>query len=412
MKNKHIRTLVTQCIEAMRASGYSESCILVHKGQWLNRFLPFAESRGQELFSIGLGQEYLAFILPTMSKSTFDCHRRGINLLDEFMRTGIIRRHIVKKADPHPLAGEIGSHAINYLDWLRSIRRYGEYTISRHRRTVSYLIENLTMKGISSVSDIREEDIVNFVDRNTTAKEERFFHIRQFCSYLYEMKITDKNLGYMLKNTYFHRQEKLPSVYNEEEISKMASSIECGSVAGKRDYAIFMLAARLGLRASDIAALTWENLDWDNNRIVILQHKTHTTVELPILQSVGEAIVIYARDARPKSQYKQVFLTAQAPYKPLQSYNVTGAITRIIRASGVNTKGRHSGAHSLRHSLASNLLDKGIILPVISSVLGHGNTESTMQYLRVDTKNLLQCVLDVPMVNDVFYSQKGGAFYE
>lgn len=410
--DKHIRTLVTQCIEAMRSSGYSESCILAHKGQWLNKFLPFAESRGQDLFSIELGQEFLTLILPTMSKSTFDCHRRGINLLDEFMRTGIIRRHIVKKMNPHPLPGEIGGYAIEYLEWLRTSRRYGEYTISRHRRTISQLIESLAIKGICRVTDMKEEDIVNFVDRNTTAKEERFFQIRQFCSYLFDMKLTDKNLGYMLKNTYFHRQEKMPSVYSDEEISKMTSSIERGSVVGKRDYAIFMLAARLGLRASDIAGLTWDNLDWDNNRIVILQHKTKSTVELPMLQSIGEALVIYARDARPKSQYKQVFLTAQAPYKPLQSHNVTGAITRIIRSSGVDTKGRHLGAHSLRHSLASNLLDKGIILPVISSVLGHGNTETTMQYLRVDSKNLLQCILDVPMVKDDFYTQKGGAFYE
>ena len=86
-------------------------------------------------------------------------------------------------------------------------------------------------------------------------------------------------------------------------------------------------------------------------------------------------------------------------------------VTDYIYAAGVLPKGRHHGTHSLRHSLATNLLENGTSLPVISEVLGHGTTESTMYYLGVNIKSLLECSLVVPDVPEDFYMQKGGILY-
>jgi site-specific recombinase XerD len=91
---------------------------------------------------------------------------------------------------------------------------------------------------------------------------------------------------------------------------------------------------------------------------------------------------------------------------------LNGVITRIMQASGIDTSGRRFGPHSLRHSLASNMLREGTSIPTISSVLGHESSQTTMEYLRVDMVNLMGCVLDVTMVDESFYSQKGGAFYD
>lgn len=190
------------------------------------------------------------------------------------------------------------------------------------------------------------------------------------------------------------------------------ASIEQSSAVGKRDYAIFLMASRLGLRVSDIAALTWDNIDWDNQTIILYQSKTKNPVELPLLNDMGEALVTYARDSRPKSTRKEVFLTAKAPYRPMTRIGLNGVITRIMQASGIDTSGRRFGPHSLRHSLASNMLREGTSIPTISSVLGHESSQTTMEYLRVDMVNLMGCVLDVTMVDESFYSQKGGAFYD
>ena len=111
------------------------------------------------------------------------------------------------------------------------------------------------------------------------------------------------------------------------------SSIEQSSAVGKRDYAIFLIASRLGLRVSDIAALTWNNIDWDNQSIILYQSKTKNPVELPLLNDIGEALVTYARDSRPKSTHKEVFLSAKAPYRPMTRISLNGVITRIMQAS-------------------------------------------------------------------------------
>ena len=191
----------------------------------------------------------------------------------------------------------------------------------------------------------------------------------------------------------------------------MEKSIEQSSAVGKRDYAIFMLAARLGLRASDIYSMRWDNIDWDSSKIVLYQHKTKQPIELPLLTDVGEALVTYARDARPKSNQAEIFLTCHAPYRALTTISVNGIISRIILGSGVDVNQRRFGTHSLRHTLASNMLKAGSGLPTISSVLGHESTETTMAYLRIDTDKLRELALDVPLVGENFYKEEGGAFY-
>ena len=189
-------------------------------------------------------------------------------------------------------------------------------------------------------------------------------------------------------------------------------AVDQASPVGKRDYAILLLASRLGLRVSDIARLTLDNIDWDTNRIILLQAKTGSPVELPLLPAVGEAIVNYLKYARPVFDLTNIFLTACAPYRPMNRIGLNGVISRIMQGSGVDISKRRFGPHSMRHSLASNLLKNGISIPIISSVLGHESAQTTMEYLRIDTENLMKCTLEVPIVNPNFYEQKGGVFYD
>jgi integrase len=309
------------------------------------------------------------------------------------------------------LNGEIGKIVEEHLDWLRKQRRC-DLTISNHRRLLSYFVEGLAQKGIHQIDDITEGAIIAFIDYAQTCKLEHFYAIRQFCTFLYDRGYTQTYLGYVLARNNFPQHEKLPSVYNSIEIRAIENTIEQSSAVGKRDYAIFVIASRLGLRVSDIASLTWSNIDWDNGKITLYQSKTKNPIELPLLKDVGEALVTYARDARPKSLHKEVFLSAKAPYRPMNRISLNGVITRIMQSSGVDTRSRRIGPHSLRHSLASNLLCQGTSISTISSVLGHESTQTTMEYLRIDVVNLKECTLDIPLVDNAFYAQKGGAFYD
>jgi integrase len=132
---------------------------------------------------------------------------------------------------------------------------------------------------------------------------------------------------------------------------------------------------------------------------------------LPLLTEIGESIVNYLQHARPISDLQEVFLSARPPYRPMWRCSVNSAISKIMRESGVDISRRKFGPHSMRHSLASRLLANGVPLPVISESLGHNNTLSTMEYLRVDLSNLAKCTLDVLSVDPGFYEQKGGVFY-
>lgn len=181
---------------------------------------------------------------------------------------------------------------------------------------------------------------------------------------------------------------------------------------GKRNYAVILLASRLGIRASDIANLKLSNIDWDNNQIQFTQIKTKRHISLPLLAEVGNAIVDYVLHGRPETDIRNVFLTFRRPYAPLTHSSITTIVDRYMRESNVNIENRHHGSHSLRHSIATALMDNEVSLPVISDVLGHKTTLSTMRYLEVNTKALIECSLDVPLVDDNFYKQHGGFFYE
>lgn len=174
---------------------------------------------------------------------------------------------------------------------------------------------------------------------------------------------------------------------------------------------MLLLASRLGLRASDIASLRFSDIDWDKDTITLIMQKTGKVIELPLLADVGNAIIDYLQHGRPKSELQNVFLSSRAPYVAATSCMVCNAIRTIICDSGVDITNKHHGPHSLRHSLASAMLEEGTTIPVISETLGHRSTETTMTYLKIDMKSIVKCALPVPPVSDGFYMQKGGAFY-
>jgi integrase len=188
----------------------------------------------------------------------------------------------------------------------------------------------------------------------------------------------------------------------------MLKAVDRGNPRGRRDYAMMLLAARLGLRSSDICGLTFENLLWAQNLIALIQEKTKKRIELPLLTEVGNAIIDYLKYGRPDSDLPYVFLHANHGYRRLQEPTLHSIVCYYMRLAGIaNIDDKKHGPHALRHSLAGFLLEKKTPLPVISEVLGHSSTESTKTYIRMDMDSLRQCALEVPPVSDRYY-RKGG----
>jgi len=410
LKQDNIQSLIKACVAYLRDDGYSKARIDDYLRFWQNGVVTFMEDHSISNYSTDVGERYINTAITEGSASHKRAIRRCVHVLSDYHLFGKVRKRIVPYVN-YELSGEIGEVAKGFITSLEAMRR-SELTLSEHKRVLSYFIMHLSLKSIFHVPEINEDNVLSFLASSQNCKDKFLNTMRLFCRYLYERKLLGRNIEYIIGRNNLPQREKLPSVYDAEEIKKIEAAVDQASSVGKRDYAMLLLASRLGLRSSDIAGLQFANLDWDKNILCLSQYKTKREIELLLLTDVGEAIINYVKYGRAASRSQNVFLSACAPYRPVNRLIINGAISRIIKSSKVSIQNRKFGPHAMRHTLASQLLQNGITLPVISETLGHVNTQTTMNYLRIDINNLMRCALNVPIVHQDFYSQKGGVFYE
>ncbi|MGB8380485.1 MAG: site-specific integrase, partial [Dermatophilaceae bacterium] len=192
------------------------------------------------------------------------------------------------------------------------------------------------------------------------------------------------------------KHTRIPSVWDPAEVIKILDAVDRGNPCGKRDYAIILLVTRLGLRGIDIKRLEFSDFDWPGNRLSIVQAKTGRRVWLPLLKDVGWAVIDYVRSGRPDSDCRQVFLRHTAPIGPFSDQDhLHQILVKHARAAHVpvSEKRRH-GMHSLRHSLATRLMEDGTPVEQIADILGHQSVGSTGLYLKSSLSLLAKCALD------------------
>lgn len=375
----------------------------------------FMESKGIDFIDSSVCQDYLLQKFGNRDYSTLAKGEKDtvktITSLIEFIESGTIQ----SRKEVIDFEGSIGQHMINYLTF-KTFQRLAKHTIEEYEQHLSRFLRFLKENQVVSIIAVNQSHILHYIKR-INPKTISLAHIslrtlRDFFRYLYNHGVLEADLSYMMPKVNYKNQAIIPSIYTADEIEALIAVTDRGSAVGKRDYAIILLAARLGLRASDIANLKFENIFWEQNTINLTQFKTGQKLELPLLAEVGNAMVDYLKYSRPKSDEPFIFLCARSPFNSIHTPVVTKIVQNAFIKTTINTKDRKHGPHALRHSLAGRLLERHTVLPVISEVLGHENTESTRFYLRVDLTSLRQCVLEVPDVSSAFYTQKGGWFYE
>lgn len=335
---------------------------------------------------------------------------KAVSVLCEFIETGTVQR----RCKVRNLNGPIGRAMREFLDWKRS-RRLKPITIDKIESHLSSFNFWLSANEIFNVEAINYPHIIGFIKSLDPHKKalihDSLLDLRGFFTYLYENKSITKNLAVFVPKDNYQKQAKLPSYYTEQEIQQLLTSVDRGTVVGKRDYAILVLAAHLGLRASDISRLQFKNLQWQQSKITITQFKTGKDVTLPLLPIVGNALLDYIQYGRPKSNEPYIFLFVISPFLPIHGSTIAGMINRRFTYAGLKSSERRNGGHALRHSLVKELLNNNESLPVISEVLGHKSTTSTRHYIRIDTESLRQCALEVPLVDSDFYNQKNAILF-
>ena len=410
MEEVKILELTERCIKYFQKQCYTRNRITVYKSLWRNGIIRYMSQKDIESYSPSVGAEFVSTchfhgtIRPQEREKI-----RSIQVLDDMLKLGYIRKRCFTPVF-HALDGEVGAEMEKLITHLTNLRR-SMVTIKDYRLYLSEFLMHLNERNVKHVSAITEKDILTFVSSHPTNKVNIVSALRVLFRFWREEHIVDDRFEELFDTYKTHKPERIPSYFAANEVMRIEQSVSRNSANGKRNYAMLLLASRLGFRASDIANLQFSDIDWDKNMITLTMQKTKKVIELPLLADVGNAIIDYLRHGRPKSDSQNVFLSGNAPYVTATKNMVCAAINGIILRSGVDTSGKHHGPHSLRHSLASAMLNGGSMMPVISESLGHRSTQTTLAYLKIDIRSLQKCALPVPEIADCFYMQRGGAFY-
>ena len=335
--------------------------------------------------------------------------KRAINMLDSILSGNealFFRKHF--RIVSRPFRGEFGHFAELYIKNILPTKGLARSTEDSYHLYLSRFCELMYSKNITPTT-LTRSDLNTYISRIASAR--RYFEalpVKSFLKYMNELGYVDRNVSTCLDDIRHHRYVHLVSYFEEDEIKRMEETFVRTSYLGKRNYAMFLLAARLGLRRSDVVNLKFCNINWDKNEISLVQKKTRKELILPLTGEVGEALVDYIMNARPESKSPFVFLNLTRDNKPVTAETFTSLVSDCMRMANIDLRDRHHGPHSLRHSLATHLMKNKVKLPVIKEILGHRTEEPSYRYLAVSHDALLLCSMDVPNVRSSFYPQKGG----
>jgi integrase/recombinase XerD len=285
-----------------------------------------------------------------------------------------------------------------YTHHLHEVRGFAASTLSSHRRTAQSFLQHLEEAG-TSAGCIRASNIESYIaktgKRLTRASlQHDIAALRGFLRFLTTDGRVPAGLDYQIDTPRLYRLEQLPRALPWETVRTLLRSVETASPMGLRDYAMFLLIATYGLRASEIVAISLDDIRWRQGILRIHQRKTSSPLELPLTNEVLSALVKHLKRTPPSASYRRVFLRMRAPIGVLKPTAVTEAFQALVRKSGLSIP--FQGPHCLRHSYAVHLLKNGTPLKTIGDILGHRTAESTSMYLRLATGDLREVALAVP----------------
>ena len=393
--------LIREVKEELRRVKYKESRIDLYVSIW-ETLKQYMEDRDLKYFDMKIGlnfleDEYGITVFEHLSSSC-GIKVRAINMLGEYQLHGIVLSKIRKTSQEY-----CPSVKKAFDGFIQSRRRYGisEKTLISNELYLSRFSEYLSKQQVNDISELNPEHIVGFINTLAGTTKATVYcttcSLRVLLRYLYDEKILEKDFSYVVPHIKIDKTAKIPSAYSKEEVQKLLDSVDRGNPKGKRDYALLLLASKLGMRAGDICGLSFKNIKWEHNEIELIQEKTKEKILLPLLPEVGSAIIDYLKYGRPITESTTIFMRHTCPITPLTPPTLHSIVSQYLRLAGIKVPdGKKHGPHALRHSLASALLEENTPLPIIAEVLGHTTTETTSIYLKIDVNHLRRCALDIP----------------
>ena len=366
--------------------------------------LQFAKKRGETHYSEQMGIDFVEkhfHILEKDFKRSLSQSEtqelRIIRMIGDFqLHHTVLRRYYKHRdilTDPHFI--EVSSRFKKYC----VKKDYSKVTTDHYVKQSARFMDYLSSQGINRCKKIDLTLINDYIKTlaGYTYKtvEQNICSLRAFFRFLLETGEVQDDFAAKTPMVQARKQTRIPSVWTKDELKKLIAAIDRGSPKGKRDYAIILLACCLGIRCTDIKNLRMENFHWAEKKLVFIQSKTREPLSLPLTPQVGWAVIDYLKYGRPKIDSPYLFVKHIAPFGPFsESDHLNQLIKRYMELAHLPTLKKRRGMHSLRHTMASMLLENDTPLATISDILGHVDTDSTAVYLKVDIKKLKECSLD------------------
>lgn len=280
-------------------------------------------------------------------------------------------------APVHPLLDD-------YQRWLRIHRGLSERTIARHRRLLTKLLPTLGEATRDYNAGLIRSVVREWRERTGPADLRTITSaLRSYLRFLAAAGLCRPNLDHAISPVVQWRLSSLPRYLSANDVERVVASCDQLSNGRLRDRAILLLLARLGLRAGDVTALKLQDLDWATGMLQV-SGKARRQVRLPLPQDVGDAVLAYIEQERPRVGEETVFLTMMAPYKPFAiSSSISTIVARALQRAGI-TDAPSRGASLLRHSAATSMLRSGATLEAVGTVLRHRSLDMTAHYAKVD----------------------------
>ena len=289
-----------------------------------------------------------------------------------------------------------------YTADLRHHRGLVDSTIKIYRHYLTPFLQSLDGKDIlESLSEVSPQQVHAFFAKQSQGKADTTrgqiqATLRTFFSFCARQGYVVGHLTDAVPKVFRYRLANVPRHICEQSAQKLLESIDRSTSAGQRYYAIVLLLHTYGVRGAQIRSLRLEDIQWRQSRIRFRSCKGGKEIIDPLTDAVGESLLDYLRYGRPKTVYREVFLTDRAPVHPMKADNLYIMIAARMRCLGIT--GTVLGPHGFRHGFATRMLNGGQSLKTIADMLGHRDINSTFIYTKIDFETLKKLPLDWPEV--------------
>ena len=399
MKNFEFDYIFECMIKCFRALGVKEQTIWCAYYKALCSIRKFHHERGYQLYDEKILAEYERSIETRYHNKDIGrkCHRdmmRFAEQMREYTTTGEIQwtkhpqhSHTVLRSENETILQKF-LDSINVVSITRgdiswSVRKYLSFMETR-----GLLFKDITANDVRHFYAFCDGSLSKSSMRNVQC------YIRKFHCYIEQLGYPKMSDSFVLMTSFKRHRRILPSL-TWDEFNQILSQINIHTGQGRRDYAMFLLAASTALRGVDIVNMKLTDIDWANGIINVLQHKTNQYQSVPLTKAAGEAIQAYILNGRPDCGSEYLFLSVRPPVKKLKdSMSLCYLIRHYQKKAGMKIEAYDGKAfHSIRRMVGTNMVTSGVSVPLAAQTLGHRALQDIHKYISLDSSHLKECAI-------------------